>query len=287
MQYREQDYFPTFPNYREQPSYFDSDRKPQINKNVHLSCNIPGGQHQMDQTNFYYGAGGNHQVPGSEDSINYDTSSNEFYAEMPKHNLPHVIHSDEMYQGAFPPTSHSQILPIPISEGSTSSLPVSLTPFTLSNGSAPTSPSVGYEHEQSHFIQTSTSGGFPDPMMSPYPADAYQQFSYDGAMQGANNRVGKDLKYCERRRKNNEASKKSRAKKKEKAREMESRAHVLEQENRHLRQKYSELEQEVAVYKQLTEKITNCESQECNTPAYLALQQLRGDQARTNTQFPE
>ena len=121
--------------------------------------------------------------------------------------------------------------------------------------------------------------------MSPYSAGPYQQFSYEDAMsQDASSRGGKDPKYCERRRKNNEASKKSRAKKKEKAKEMESRAQILEQENQHLRQKYSELEQEVAVYKKLTETITSCDSQECSTPSCLALQ--RSEPVRANNAMP-
>ena len=63
------------PSFQEPTNYFETDRKPQINKNIHPSCNIPGGQHQMNQP-YYYGAGGNHQVPGSEDSINFETGAN-------------------------------------------------------------------------------------------------------------------------------------------------------------------------------------------------------------------
>ena len=78
----------------------------------------------------------------------------EFYTEMPKHTIPQVIHGgDEMYQGTYPNTSHPQIHPIPISEGSTSSLPISITPYSLPNTtSAPPSPSVAYDLESSQFI---------------------------------------------------------------------------------------------------------------------------------------
>ena len=170
----------------------------------------------------------------------------EFYADMTKHGLSQVVHGDDLYPGAYPNPPHQQLLTIPINEGSTPSIPPS--------------PSMSYD-PHSAFHES----------MSPYSNGQYQPF-FDEHMPLSPTRGTKDPKYCERRRKNNEASKKSRAKKKEKAKEMESRAHVLEQENRHLRQKYSELEQEVAVYKQLTDKITTCDSQE---------------QVRGNNQFPE
>ena len=204
----------------------------------------------------------------------------EFYADMNKNGMQQVVHTDELYTGRYPTPPHQQMLTVPINDGSTPSLP----PYSLSStGSAPPSPSVSYDLDIGSQYQNSA---FNDPLMSPYSNGQYPPF-FDDVMHLASGRGGKDPKYCERRRKNNEASKKSRAKKKEKAKEMESRAQVLEQENRHLRQKYSELEQEVAVYKQLTDKITTCDSQECNTSTFHALQQLRGEQVRANNQFPE
>ena len=65
------------PPFQEQQGYIESELKP--SKNVHLSCNIPpNGQHQMDQTGYFY-SGENHQVPGGEDSVNFDSSSNGEY----------------------------------------------------------------------------------------------------------------------------------------------------------------------------------------------------------------
>ena len=230
----------------------------------------------MYNTNLYYIPNPNFPEPNIDDGSNSSDSNcqfllqSEFYSEMSKHAMPQVMHgADEMYQGTYPNTSHPQIHPIPMNEGSTSSLPVSITPYSIpTTTSAPPSPSVAFDLESSQYIQ-SNSSSYHEPIMSPFSA-GYQQFSYDDPMNpGTPTRGDKDPKYCERRRKNNEASKKSRAKKKEKAKEMESRAQVLEQENRHLRQKYSELEQEVAVYKKLTETITTCDSQECSTSSCL------------------
>ena len=244
----------------------------------------------FQQNNLYYLPIPNFTEPSIDEGSNSSDSNcqflfnSEFYTEMPKHALPQLIHNgDEMYQGPYPNTSHPQIHPIPISEGSASSLPVSITPYALpTTGSAPPSPSVAFDLESSQYIQ-SNSSSFQEPIMSPFSAGPYQQFSYEDAMSQGTPTSGKDPKYCERRRKNNEASKKSRAKKKEKAKEMESRAHVLEQENRHLRQKYSELEQEVAVYKKLTETITSCDS----PPSCLAhQQQIRNEPARANNAMP-
>ena len=237
----------------------------------------------MYSTNYYADTSAKEYIQDIPiDDANYHILfPSEFYADMSKHGMPQVAHTDELYQGAYPNPPHPQMLTVPISEGSTASL----TPYSLpSTGSAPPSPSLPYDLEVGS--QQYSSSGYPDSLMSPYSTGQYQPF-FDDVLRLTPTRGGKDPKYCERRRKNNEASKKSRAKKKEKAKEMENRAQVLEQENRHLRQKYSELEQEVAVYKQLTDKITTCESQECSNPSFQALQQQRGEQARGNNQFPE
>ena len=67
------------PPYQEQQGYLESELKPSLSKNLHLPCNIPNAQqHQLDQGNYFYAAG-NHQVPGGEDAINFDSSSNGKY----------------------------------------------------------------------------------------------------------------------------------------------------------------------------------------------------------------
>ena len=66
------------PPFQEQQGYLESELKPPLGKNLHLQCNIPNAQHQMDQPNYFY-TPGNHQVPGGDDTINYDTTSNGKY----------------------------------------------------------------------------------------------------------------------------------------------------------------------------------------------------------------
>lgn len=228
----------------------------------------------LDNNNSYLDM---HSDANRYNNYNY-SHSKEFY-ELPKH-------SEELYQQTPNGYPTPQGLHLPINEHSTTSLPLPLTPYSIpTTGSAPTSPSVGYEVGAQQYMPTSTSSDYQDQLISPY-SQYPNSFQYPDSMQLTPTRMSmKDPKYCERRRKNNEASKKSRAKKKEKAKEMESRAHVLEEENRQLRVRKNELEQDLAGYKQLIEKIQAADHMECNTAVIQAFHQRKEHQL--GPQIPE
>lgn len=69
--------YPNFYSYspQERQGYYEPDVKPNIGKNVQLQCPIPG-QHSMEPKQGYFYPGGNHQVPGEDDQMAFDSNSN-------------------------------------------------------------------------------------------------------------------------------------------------------------------------------------------------------------------
>lgn len=137
------------------------------------------------------------------------------------------------------------------------------SPFSLSTGgSTPSSPNQhAYEmdkvHNQHSYVQQTPSNYSQECMISPYTiGNSQNHFTFDPSDSSIMNSTQlssqntNDPKYFERRKKNNEASKKSRAKKKEHAKEMENKARALEDENRELKIKQEQLQREIAGYKQ-------------------------------------